>query len=288
MSYLVFAWLATLIYASVAIASKLVTKYSISNPWLMNFLWSLFLAVNLWIVGFVMKVGLPIAWGSLIITGVLNALLGIFYVLALYRLDISVLSPLSNIRTAITALLSVLLLGEVLLLPQYFLILLIFLSGVAVTYNEKLKLKSFLRPAVGLAFMFLIFGSLWSVSIKQSITDVGYWPTAVWSYTISVICLSFTTPLFWKDLRKIKFKQIGNTFLLSIGSLLATLASFKALGSNVSISSAILNLPLAVVIAFLFSFFAPRLLEKHSIKVYLIRFTATIIMILSALKLSHQ
>src|SRR3989344_8947728 len=99
MSYVLLAWLAALTYAAVGVSSKLVTKYSVSNPWLMNFVWSVFIAFNLWIIGLFMGIGIPNTWGSLIVVGIYNCLLGIFYVLALYRLDVSVLSPFGNLRT---------------------------------------------------------------------------------------------------------------------------------------------------------------------------------------------
>lgn len=287
MSYVLLAWLAALTYAAVGVSSKLVTKYSVANPWLMNFIWSVFIALNLWIVGLFMGVGIPNTWGSLIIVGIYNCLLGVFYVLALYRLDVSVLSPFGNLRTAITAILSVFLLGEALSTGQYLLIGLIFISGAILTYDEKMKLKSFLQPAIGIAFLYVLFASLWSISIKQSIADVGYWSTTIWSYILSVLFLGLTAPLFWKDLKKVKVKQVGVVFLLSVGSVAGALLSFKALETNVSISSAIMNLPLSVVTVFLLSLFIPTLLEKHPIKVYIVRFAAAAVMIISALQLSH-
>ena len=234
-----------------------------------------------------MGVKTPEVWGSLIVVGVFNCLLGIFYVLALYKLDVSVLSPFGNLRTAITAILSVLLLGEALTANQYLLIVLIFISGAVLTYDEKMKLKSFLQPAIGLAFLYVLSASLWNISIKHSISDVGYWTTTIWSYILSVLFLGLTAPLFWKDIRKVNWKQIIIVFMLSVGSVLGALLSFKALETNVSISSAIMNLPLSAVAAFLLSFLVPELLEKHPIKVYIVRFSAAAVMIFSAIQLSR-
>jgi hypothetical protein len=41
-----------------------------------------------------------------------------------------------------------------------------------------------------------------------------------------------------------------------------------------------------MILAFLFSVFAPKLLEKHTMKVYAVRFAAAAVMIAAALKLS--
>ena len=42
-----------------------------------------------------------------------------------------------------------------------------------------------------------------------------------------------------------------------------------------------------MVIAFAFSTFAPQLLEKHTVRIYAIRFTAAAIMIVAAIELSY-
>jgi hypothetical protein len=73
---------------------------------------------------------------------------------------------------------------------------------------------------------------------------------------------------------------------MSLALLIGILTSNKSYTDNVTISSAIISLPMSMIMAFLFSIFAPNLLEKHTLKVYAIRFTAAAIMIISALKLS--
>ena len=69
---------------------------------------------------------------------------------------------------------------------------------------------------------------------------------------------------------------------LALGDILAN----KAYADNVSISTAIISLPCSMIIAVILSFFRSNLLEKHTVKIYLIRFIATAVMILSALKIS--
>ena len=60
-----------------------------------------------------------------------------------------------------------------------------------------------------------------------------------------------------------------------------------ALRQNISISMTIISLPVSMLFAILFSVFAPKLLEKHTMKVYAIRLIAAGIMVAAALGLSR-
>ena len=73
-----------------------------------------------------------------------------------------------------------------------------------------------------------------------------------------------------------------STILLTFGMFAAN----RAFAVNVGISSAIMTVPLSMIFAVLFSVFAPKLLEKHTMKVYALRFAAAAIMIFAALRLS--
>jgi len=45
-------------------------------------------------------------------------------------------------------------------------------------------------------------------------------------------------------------------------------------------------MPFSMIFAFMFSIFAPNLLEKHTIKIYVIRFTSVAVMIWAAMQLT--
>ena len=64
------------------------------------------------------------------------------------------------------------------------------------------------------------------------------------------------------------------------------LFSVKAFGENISISMTIISLPLAMIMTMALSVVAPKLLEKHTAKVYAIRLSAAAAMFVAALGLS--
>jgi hypothetical protein len=61
----------------------------------------------------------------------------------------------------------------------------------------------------------------------------------------------------------------------------------SALAVNVGKTSVIMSIPFSMILAALFSVFAPKLLEKHTAKIYAIRFTAAAVMIYGAFQLSQ-
>lgn len=120
-------------------------------------------------------VKLPSNWSTITLMGISSTAVWIFFVLALYRLDVSVLSPLYNLRTPIAVVLSVVFLGEALSRPQYQLVVLITIAGLFVAYNEKLKLKAFFQKGVGIALLGIFFSSLVGIFTKPAIAQNGYW-----------------------------------------------------------------------------------------------------------------
>src|SRR3989338_3223074 len=99
MSYILFAWFASLFYGLVNVIGKLTSKYSIKNIWLFNFLFAFFSLIFTLPPALNNRVGIPLVWGNLILSAVFNTLFVIFYILAIYHLDVSVLGPIFNFRT---------------------------------------------------------------------------------------------------------------------------------------------------------------------------------------------
>jgi uncharacterized membrane-anchored protein len=142
--------------------------------------------------------------------------------------------------------------------------------------------------------------AVYNAVLKITIAENGYWPVFYWTAILGQIMLLPTIPLFLTELRSsyrrervaprelipLSARQLLSVANLALISLLANLAANKAFAANVSLSAAIVSLPLSMILAFLFSVFAPELLEKHSPKIYAIRFTAAAVMFWSALQLS--
>jgi drug/metabolite transporter (DMT)-like permease len=286
MSFIIYAWLSSLTYGVGGVIGKLATTYHIKNPWTYNIVWALL--TFLFIVPFALigHVGLPADWTSMIFLGIASAISSVTFTFAFYAVDLSILSPLGNMRSPITALLGVFLFHESLSSTKWLLITLLFIAGLFIHVDENMKFKSFFSKATFIVFVWILTSVLFNTMIKYASMNNGYWEVSFWSNLLTVIFLLPTYPLFIKDLKKIPFKNYSgitvNTALWTAGLLF----SIKALGENVSISTAIMSVPLSMILVMILSFVSPKLLEKHSLKVYAIRTIAAGVMFVSALGLS--
>jgi len=285
-SFYWYAWIAAISSGFMVIMEKLTSKYTISNPWLFNFLLSFFILLFILPLALMNNVGLPHYWNGITLAAFFGSLFGILYILALYHLDVTVLSPLLSLRGVFGVILGVVFLGEVLKLNQIILISIIILGGIFVTIDEKFRLSSFIKPAVFVVILATLALALNGFFINRSATQITYWELTLWQCVISQLILLTTIPFFIKDLKRLNRKQILTTALIAFIFIGYNLAANKAFTANVGISSVIISFPASMIIAFILSIFAPKLLEKHTLKVYFIRFFAAAIMIFAALKLS--
>lgn len=287
MSPFLFAWIASFLFGVLAILSKLTSKHAIKNPWVMMFLWSISVLVFTAVPAFASGITYPKQWLPILGMGICGFFIWIFYVLALYKLDISVLSPLYNLRTPISVVLSVLFLGELLTGFQFGLVIVITVAGIFVAYDEKLKFKAFFKRSIGLAILGIVSSALLGVFTKPAINTNGYWEATFWSVAVTQVLLLFTWSKFRQDILKVSPKQLVACILLAAIEALGVFAQNKAYATNVGISVTIINLPLSMVMAFIFSRFAPKLLEYHPWKIYAVRFAAAGVMIVMAIQLSR-
>lgn len=286
MSFVVFAWIGVIAYGLFLIVSKLTSKYSISNVWLFNFSWTFLTLLFTVPIALYNHVGLPSEWNPIIFAAFFNALWFIFFALATYNLEVSVLSPLYNFRTVFAVILSVMILGEKFNAEQSIYFILIFISGIFASIDEKFHFRSFFSNAILIGISGMFFLALNNVYVKKVLLVNGFWEGTLWMLIVSQLIMLITLPLFMRDLKKITFRQINPLILMGLLSVIGNICLNIAYKENVSITSLIAAIPASMILAFLFSIFAPQLLEKHTLKVYTIRFTAAAVMIISALKLS--
>lgn len=287
MDFIEFAWLACGTYAVASIVGKLATKHHIANPWLYNFVWFCLTAVLTVPLALYYHVGMPRDWNSILWLSLANAVSGTAFILAFYAIDISVLGPLFNLRTPILVLVGALIYKEVLTPLQWILMAILLIASIAVNAEERFKTRGLLGKRIAL-IIFTIGTSAWfNGLIKVTAMRNGYWETLLWPNIIGTMLIIPTIPLFYRDMRKLKLSRYWG---LVLSSLLFTVGYFfevKAVSRNVSLSMAIISLPLSMVIAIAFSVFAPKLLEKHTVKIYAIRLTAAAIMFAAAMGLSR-
>ena len=286
MSFLLYAWISTFAYGFLAVIGKLTSKHSISNPWLFNFVWTFFALLLAIPLAFIYKVGLPKEWFFLSLAALCNAIWLILYAFSVYRLDVSVLSPLYNFRIIFAVILGGIFLHEQLLPFQIVLFLIIFVAGMFVSLDEKFQIMSFFSSSVLTLIAGMFFLALSNVLTNITLKYNGRWETTLGLMFLTVTFLLTTIPLFLKDVRKVSAKQISPLFLMALMYLIGTITAFEAFKVNVSLSSIIISLPTSLLLVFLFAVFKPQLLEKHTVKVYAVRFIACIIMIAAALKLA--
>ncbi len=283
----IFAWFASIVYAVEVVGTKLLSKHEIKNPWLLNFGYSGLVMVFTIPLALYFHAGLPLHWGNVIWAGIFWAIANICYIFALYRFDVTSLSPLFNIRIVFTVILSALLLAEKLSALQFVFIGSMFVGGFLVTADERISWRSMQdwKSFLILLAMWLGF-SLDAVFIKKAIGQNGYWTVTLWMPVIAQILFCLTLPRFAREVKVITSKQGWMIFLIGVLDFLGTLAGNKAYQTNVSISSSIIALPLSAVFAFILALIYPKLLEKHTAKVYAARFAGIALIIWAAIKLS--
>ena len=285
MSLYFFAWIASLLFGLEGIVAKLINKHSIGNPWLLNFLWMFFILIFTIPVALFYGVSFPIYWIYIVFGSIFFALASILNTFALSKLDISVFVPLFSFRTVMAVLVGSFVLQEILSVNQYFLILVIFIFGLFVSIDENFSLKSFFSWNILIALACMLCYVFSAMFLKMSVNVNGFWNTTLWFPLVGQFWLLFTVPFFKSTIVKVNWRQYSMIAVIAFIGVLGMLSANAAYAKNVSIASAIISLPLSMVIAFLFSVFAPELLEKHTYKVYIIRFVAAIVMIVAALNL---
>lgn len=287
MPFYVYAWISTIFSGLYVVTTKLTSKYSIKNPWFFNFLSGLFTLFFTIPLALIYGAGMPHNWSLIIVVSIFAVLWNIFFIFSTYRLDVTVISPFFNFRTVFAVLFSALFLHEKLSSYQLLLFVVIIIAGLFVSIDEKLSLRSFFKPSIGIVILTMLFLALNSVFTKPAILHNDLWTVNLWAAIIAQLMIVPTFPLFKKEIKTIKMKQVLPVVAMGIFLMLATVTANMAYKINVSITTIIEGIPVSMILAYLFSVFIPKLLEKHTLKVYAIRFTATIIMIYGAIQLSR-
>lgn len=286
MSSIFFAWVASITYGLYAVVAKLVNKYKLKNIYQFSFFATLFSGIIMAVASYVNGGRIPLNWTYILLATIFLALGNVLYITALRLLDVSVMAPLFNIRVAITVILGVLILGETFSIRSIILIAIIFIAGFFSSMDEKFSFKSFFSKNIGIGLFFMLVLSIQSILINRAIDQTNYWTATLWIGLLAIIfSFVFLYPKFKKDLKTTKPKDYLGVGLLAVIGCIGDLSAFKAFENSVGLSSVIISLPLSMVIVFILSIWKPTLLEKHSLKVYLVRFIAAGIMIWGALQL---
>lgn len=286
MSYIGFAWITIFFYSISSLIGKYSTKHKITNPWLYTFVWSLAISAVSAIVALWFHAGWPSDWSSLWIAGALSAFTAVLYTLTVYALDVSILSPMYNFRTPISVILGSIWFHESFGVKQIVLMGVMMIAGMFVSVDEKLSIRSFFRKPIAFALFSIAMSAVYNASVKYAAAQNGFWDTVLWYNVINQLVLCVLIPLFWKDLKRSKHADYIHVALAGVLCAIGGITVIPALTGNLGITTAILALPAAMVLAIILSVFAPHLLEKHPAKVYAVRLVAATVMFAAALGLS--
>ena len=286
MSTVIFAWIASLAYGAYSVAAKLITKYRIKNSYQFSFFITLFVGIIMAIISYLYGGRFTFHWTYILLSAIFLAIGNLIYIMALKVLDVTVIAPLFNVRVAITVLLGFLILGETFSPRSLLMIVIIFIAGFFASMDEKFSLKSFFSKNIGLGLLFMLILSVRTIFINRAINQTDYWTATLW-ISLSSILFSFVFlyPKFKNDLKKTHIKNYLGIGILALIGGIGDLAAFKAFEGNVGIASVIISLPLSMIMAFVLSAWKPELMEKHTSKVYAVRFLAAAVMIWGALQL---
>ncbi len=286
MSFIAYAWLTSIVYGLGSVVGKIASRHHIANPWLYNIVWWIVTVVSIIPLAVLGGVGWPQDWTSIIWLSVANAVSGAAFIVAFYAVDLSILSPLSILRVPIAALIGAGFLGESLSLTQQSFIGVLFLAGLFVQMDENFSLKSFWSKGTLLSLIWVLTSVWFNSMISVASMHNGYWEVVLWSNVIGLVLTLVTVPLFFRDLSKTPVSRYSGIVISTLLYTAGMLFSVVALAENVSISMAIISLPLALLMTMALSVVAPKLLEKHSAKVYAVRLGAAVVMFAAGLGLS--
>ena len=286
MTHLFYAWLASIVFGIEVIIGKFTSNHTVTNPWLFNFIWSLFIIILVLPFALLNHVGLPHLTLNLFLVGFSYALVNLLYIISLQLMDVTAMGPLFNFRSIFSVILGYIMLGEKITSYQFLMIMIIFVAGILVNIDEKLKLKAFFRIGMLIMMLFLLGPAFNGIYTNLAIAESGYWTTTFWSMILAQLIFCFTLPLFWQDLLKTRINKYTGLFAMSIASAGGTLAANQAYSYNVGITSTIMSLPFSMIFTIIISSINPKLLEHHTPKIYAIRVASAIIMLIAALQLS--
>jgi hypothetical protein len=108
MGFLFFAWLASIVFGLEVVIGKFTSKHTIANPWLFNFVWSLFVVIIIVPFALVNHVGIPSLTLHLFWASFYYAAANILYILSLQLNDVTAMGPLFNFRSVFSVILGVL------------------------------------------------------------------------------------------------------------------------------------------------------------------------------------
>lgn len=284
MSYIWFALASAITFGFSILLVKYISKYIIKDSSSLLF-WGY--VTTLPFVAFIpIWQGWQFDW-SFILPVFLHSLLltsgTVFFIKGLKQTDASVIGPLFQLQSGFIVILAAIFLNEQHSTSLYGALLLLTLGAMFVSVTDKSKWRGLLEPGViSICIMQLLHAGA-NIAVGFALKNTNSWQILFYSMVFnSIISISIAIAQkqpITRDLRKISWMLL-RAFLTVLG----TAFLYQAYKTNISISASfgLLSAPLVFVISLLSAWLVPGLLEKQSLKTYLIRVVGMVIILLSA------
>lgn len=290
--YAVYALIAAAIFGLLSLVQKLTVRFAIQDSWVLLFYLFLLQAAAAPLIWIFHPLKVPgTLWGIVLAQAALNIVANTLYYYSMYRVDVSVLGSLWPLKNLFNLGFAVFILGEALAPSTFGWIGLCFLGAILVAYNEKMRLKAFLDPAILLlAVTFLLF-SISDILIQRCVTGgMDPWNQRAWSM---LLCGSFSVvalPIL-KGKVKVSLSQVGSVGGIITCLILGTLAISKAFSfpNAFALSSilAMLDAPFLLLGLAILTLWKGQILEEHPARVYFIRVPGMILLSIAGYALFH-
>jgi drug/metabolite transporter (DMT)-like permease len=287
MPFYVFAFIGALTSGISVIIMKLTSKHSVSNPWILFILLSYVSLLFTAPLALFNNAGIPVDWTPLILAAITSTAFNVLWIISTYALDVSVFAPLFNFKSVFAILIGAMFLHEQLSGTQLIFVGIILVAGVFTSVDENLKLKSFFTKKIGIALLSTLVLAIYNAFIKLSQAHNSLWTTNLW---VAIFGAVFALPLLFtkaKEIREIKFKHVAPVLLFGAFSVITDFAANSAYAVNIGMSSLIMSIPFSMLIALVLAFVAPKVLEKHTVKIYIIRVVSALVMLVCSLMLTR-
>lgn len=166
-TFVPFAFLALFLFALDTVTQKLTTKYLIKNPLVFNFYFYPFALLFILPILLTKKVVVPFDFSNIALAAFFNVAAYLFYVFALYKIDVSIISPMYNLRIVFSTLLAIIVLGELLPIYKYAWLVVVIVAGFFVAIDERMTLKSFFQKPIFLLVFYFLGLSLCQLLLKR-------------------------------------------------------------------------------------------------------------------------
>jgi|GEM_PF-6461802 len=220
---------------------------------------------------------LPIFLHSLLLTSGT-----VFFLKGLRQTDASIIGPLFQLQSGFIVVLAAIFLKEQHSLSLYGSLLLLTLGAMLVTVTDKSKWRGLLEPGViSICIMQLLHAGA-NIAVGLALKNTTGWQILFYSMIFNSL-ISIGIALSQKQPITLDLKKISWLFLRGFLTVLGTAFLYQAYKTNISISASfgLLSSPLVFIISLISAWLVPGLLEKQSLKTYLIRAAGMAIILFS-------